>query len=91
LPPIDDTFRILSRPLLLHERRYDLGEPGKAENIDLELTPRFVEGDVFDRSVGAIAGIVHEDINAALFGADLSVCLDDGTVIGEVERQKDCS
>src|SRR5437868_4836417 len=80
----------LSRPLLPHERCNKLDEPGKAENIDLELAPRFVEGDVFHRSIRAIAGVVDEDIDAALFTSDSLGRLDDGTVIRKVERQQDC-
>jgi hypothetical protein len=80
----------LSRPLLPHERRYKLDESGKAEEIDLELAARFVEGNVFHRFVRALAGVVDEDIDTALFSADRFGRPDDGTVIGEVERQQGC-
>jgi hypothetical protein len=55
----------LSRPLLPHEGRDQLNEAGKAEDIDLELAARFVEGDVFHGSVGSVPRVVQKDIDAA--------------------------
>jgi hypothetical protein len=57
-----------------------LHEAGKSENIDLELAAGFVKGDVFHSSVGAVAGIIKEDIDAALFGTDSLGRPYDGTV-----------
>ena len=48
-----------------------MDEPGGAEDIHLELPAGLVEGHVLDCSVGAITGVVHQDVDAAGLGKDL--------------------
>ena len=66
----------------------ELGEPGGAEDVDLELVAGLGQGHVFERAVGAVAGVVDQHVDAAFFGEDL---LDPGLhrlVVGDVHRQR---
>ena len=65
-----------------------LGEPGQAEHVDLELAPRLVDRDVLDRAVGAVAGVVHEYVDPALLVDDpLRRRLTIDVVVGDVHRE----
>jgi hypothetical protein len=61
----------LARPVLAHVRQDELGQPSRAEDVDLELVASLVHRDVLNRAVGAVAGVVHEHVNATRVGNDL--------------------
>ena len=65
----------------------ELGQPGGAEDVDLELVAGFVQGHVFQRAVGAVAGVVDQDVDAACLGEDLLDTGLHGCVVGDVHRQ----
>jgi len=50
---------------------------------------RASERNVFHRSIRTVAGIVDQDIDAALLGTNSLSRLDDGPVIGEIKWQQD--
>jgi hypothetical protein len=42
----------------------ELGEPGRAEDVDLELVAGLGQGHIFQRAVGTVAGVVDHDVDA---------------------------
>jgi hypothetical protein len=56
--------------LLRHVRQDELGESRGAEHVDFELAAGFFHRYVFDGAVGAVAGVVDQDVDAALLGED---------------------
>ena len=53
--------------LLAHDRQDFFGQPGQTEDVDFKLTLRFFQGDVFDGTIGTVAGLIDEDVDALLF------------------------
>ncbi len=68
-------------------RQDGLGRPGGCEDIDLELGVALVRGNVFEGAVGAVAGIVDQDVDAALF-LDDAVEGAGGGVVGDVQGER---
>ena len=56
--------------LLPHVRQDELSESRGAEHVDFELAAGFFHRYVFDGAVGAVAGVVDQDVDAALLGED---------------------
>ena len=43
----------------------ELGEARQTEDVDLELAAGLVDRDVLDGAVGAVAGVVDQDVDAS--------------------------
>ena len=74
--------------LLAHVRQHELRQAHRAEHVDVELAARLVERHVLDGAVGAIAGVVDQDVDAAGLGDDLLDTGAHGVVVGDVHRQR---
>ena len=59
-----------ARSPLAHLGHDGLRQSGEAEDVDVELAARFVDLDVFDRSEGSVARVVHQHVDASAFGDD---------------------
>ena len=59
-----------ARSPLAHLGHDGLRQSGEAEDVDVELAARFVDLDVFDRSEGSVARVVHQHVDAPAFGDD---------------------
>lgn len=73
---------------LAHARGDEAGEGGEAEDVDVELAAGLLERHVLDGAVGAVAGVVDEDVDAAGLGQDRLDGGADGVLIGEVEGER---
>jgi hypothetical protein len=74
--------------LRAHHRQNQLAEPRQPEHIDLELPPPFVERHVFQRAVGAVAGIVDQDVDASRLVLDRVHRGDDRNIVRQVELEQ---
>ena len=54
-----------------HVRQHELAHPRQPEHVDLELAPGHLDGDVLDRTEDRVAGVVDEDVDAAVLGDDI--------------------
>ena len=52
--------------MVAHARQDELDEPGRREQVHLELIARQIEGYVFGRAVQDRSGVVHKDVDASL-------------------------
>ena len=52
-------------PLLPHGRKHQLAQAGEAEHVHFQLPAGLLHGHVLDGTEVAVAGIVHEDVDAA--------------------------
>ena len=59
-----------ARSLLAHTGHDGLRQSGEAEDVDIELAASLVDLDVFNRSEGSVARVVHQHIDAPAFGDD---------------------
>ncbi|MNH93937.1 hypothetical protein D3C73_465470 [compost metagenome] len=64
-----------------------MDQPDRAKDVDVELGARLFHLHVLDGTIGAIAGIVDEDVDATEFGDDGFDPGLHGSVISHVHRQ----
>ena len=81
---VDDGARALGA----HVRGDQLGEATQAEDVDLELTAGLVDRDVLDGPVGAVAGVVDQDVDAAGLLQDAVHAGGHRGVVGHVHGQR---
>ena len=65
-----------------------MGEASQAEDVDLELAAGLVDRDVLDGPVGAVAGVVDQDVDAAGLLQDAVDAGAHGGVVGHVHGQR---
>ncbi len=65
----------------------ELDQAGGAEEIHLELAASFLQRHVLDSAVGAVARVVHQDVDAAGLGEDLLDAQSRGFVVGDIHRE----
>ena len=70
-----------------HVRQRQLGEPDRAEHVDLELAAALVDLDVFQCAVRAVAGVVDQHVDAAGLLDDARYAVLHGLVVRDVHRQ----
>ena len=58
---VDDT----AAPLRPHGRKHQLAQAGQTEHIDFQLPTGFLQRHILNGAEVAVAGIVHEDVDAA--------------------------
>ena len=77
------------RPLfcVAHVRHHELDEPREPEDVDLELPSRLVDRHVLDRAVGPVAGVVDQDVDAALLVDHPLDAGDHRRVVGDVHGE----
>ena len=79
------------RPRLLatrpHVRRDQLGQPRQAEDVDLELAAGLVDRHVLDRTVGAVARVVHQYVDPPALVDDPLDAAHHGRVVGDVHPE----
>ena len=73
--------------LRAHVRHDQLNEPGQAEDVHLELAARLAQRHVFDRAVGAVAGVVDQHVDPPGRGDDLLDAVGDGRLVGEIHPE----
>ena len=66
----------------------ELGEAPQTEDVDLELAAGLVDRDVLDGPVGAVAGVVDQDVDAAGLLQDAVHAGVHGGVVGHVHGQR---
>ena len=69
-------------------RQHQLGEARQAKEVHLELAARLVDGDVFNSTVGSVACIVDEHVNAAFCINDLLYGGFHGRLIGNIHAER---
>ena len=69
-------------------RQHQLGEAREAEKVHLELAACLVDGDVFNSTVGSVAGVVDEHVNAAFCVNNLLYGGFHGCFIGNVQAER---
>ena len=68
-------------------RQHKLGEAREAKEVHLKLVACLVDGDVFNSSVGAVARVVDEHVNAAFSVNNLLHGGFHGDLIGNVHAE----
>jgi hypothetical protein len=70
-----------------HVRQDELDQACQAEDVDLDLGARLVHRDVLDGAVGAVTGVVDQDVDAARVADDRVDGRADRVVVGDVEAE----
>ena len=73
--------------LRAHRRQHELREAGEPEHVDVELATGLLERNVFDRSVRAVPGVVHEQVDPAGLGEDAVDGRGHARVVGHIESE----
>jgi hypothetical protein len=81
---VDDRARALPAQV----RQHELGQAGRAEQVDLELVAGLVEGDVLGGAVESEPGVVDQDVDPALPVEDRPHGPLQVGVLGHVHRQR---
>jgi hypothetical protein len=69
-------------------RQHELGEPGHPEDVDVEPAPGFRDRDVLKCAVRAVAGVVHQHVDAPGFGDDLLRERDHRRIVGDIKGRR---
>ena len=73
---------------LPHAGQDELDQPGGAEQVHVELAAGLVQRHVLDGSVGAVAGVVDQDVDAAGLGEDLLDAQRGRFLVGDVHGER---
>ena len=76
-------------PLRPHVRQHELRQPGKAEDIDLQLPAGLLQRHVLDGAERAVTGVVDQHVDASLGLHDRGDTGRHRSLVGHVETQRD--